>query len=179
MGGRRDGGGGVVRFQSTAPRSVVLAAAVMSAPIVVLAVAAAAAKGFDGASRLVLLVMAAVGGLLIGVVSRAATIVEIDQDHVVLGLVPFRRTRLPITELSKVELINPDEEPSWAGFGIKGRERTGSGRLYSMGGRSGVRIMTNDGRQVTVAFAEPEPARTALATLRARTSGLRRFSDGA
>ena len=87
-----------------------------------------------------------------------------------------------------------DRAPAWIGLlgvtpfvglgvtiwlGIKGRERTGSGRLYSTGGRSGLRITTNDGRQVTVAFAEPEPARTALATLRARTSRLRRFSDGA
>lgn len=150
-----------MKFRWEAPRSVVLAATAMCSPIVVVTAAGAAAEGFDTTSVVVLSIVVAGAALAVGAARRTAVVVEVDERAIVLGLVPFRRTRLLPEDVQAVDVIAVDGHPRWTGWGIKGCAHRSPGLLYSVGGRHGVRVVTDDGRRFVVAVPQAQDARRA------------------
>ncbi|AOX66858.1 hypothetical protein BJK06_15030 [Curtobacterium sp. BH-2-1-1] len=160
-------------FRSPAPRSIVFSVLSFCAPIVVAATAGAAVTGFDGTSIVVLVLLVGGVGVAICGARRTAAFVSVSEHDVTLGLAPFWWTRLPLRAVRGVTLVNVDACAAWAGIGIKGRQRTRPGRLYSVGGAHGVAIIMDDGRRVTVAFPRRETALRVVEAIDAMRSAVR------
>jgi hypothetical protein len=150
-----------VTFRSAASGGVVIGFSLLLVPIPVLGVAVAVSRGFDTTSLAVCGVLSV--GVAIGVIaaSRAAAFVRCDPDRVIVGLSPVWWSRLRNSDIAEVTMVTIDSYADYGGWGIKGRVRSGRGRLYSVGGSRSVRFRTLDGRVYNVAFADDSDAERA------------------
>lgn len=155
-----------MQFRWEAPRSVILASTAMCSPIVVVTAAGAAAEGFDTTSIAVLSIVVIGAALTVGAARRTAAIVTVDERAIVLGLVPFWRTRLATEDVQHVDVIAVDSQARWTGWGIKGHARREPGLLYSVGGSHGIRVVTDEGRRFVVAVPEAQDARRVAEAVR-------------
>lgn len=152
-------------FRSAAGRGVTFAMVFLTAPVVAVAAAEAARRQFDLAS---IVVLVAIGGGLIWATrsaARAAAFVSCSPDHVTVGLAPFWRTRLARRNLVGANLVRIDAYAEYGGWGIKGSRKSSRGRLYSVGGESAVRLVTQDGRAYVIAFTDERTAAAVLEVL--------------
>ena len=152
-------------FRGPADRGAAIGALFIFAPVGVMCAVGAAAHGFDAGSLIVLgLVLAGVLWAML-LVTRVAAFLECSPERITVGLAPFWGTRLLRRDVVQVTVVAIDTYADFGGWGIKGSARNSKGRLYSVGGETGVRIEVRDGRKFVVAFKDPataEGARQAL-----------------
>lgn len=153
------------RAETRPSRVASVALALLFLPSVVMLAVGVAVNGFEIRASWVLLLVAA--GVVSAAVAarRTAAVVICDPEAVVIGLVPFWRTRLRRTEIAEATLVQIDAFAEYGGWGIKGSARSERGRLYSVGGRVALRLRTLDGRTFVVAFSDTATAEGALAAV--------------
>lgn len=147
-------------FSSPADRGAVLGTLMVLMPIAVIGLAEAAVRRFDAPSLVVLVLLFSALIWMTVLATRAAAYVKWSQEQVTVGLAPFWRNRLIRSDIVEVTVVRIDAYADYGGWGIKGSARSAHGRLYSVGGDSGVRILARDGRTFVIAFNDGEtPAR--------------------